>query len=149
MLLQTCAFPEIATEKNRIAIDGEVDMSAVGGQKTPAEELRAYNERNAANPRLVYKGERCPDAQFCRLSRVIWTRGDDDNIDAVVIAGPDLVPEDKREQITVTERLAGEYTWHAYFVRYVNRKETQSHVYEHHVAEVDLIARDYRNRHLD
>ncbi|KAJ8068030.1 hypothetical protein OCU04_003607 [Sclerotinia nivalis] len=124
-------------------------MSAAEGTKTPAEELRAYNERNAENPRLVYKGERCPDAHLCCLSRVIWTRGDDDNIDALVIAGPDLVPEDEREQITVTERLAGQYTWHAYFVRYVNSGETQSRVCEHYVAEVDLIARDYRNRYVD
>ncbi|KAF7857228.1 hypothetical protein EAF04_009469 [Stromatinia cepivora] len=124
-------------------------MSVMERTKTPAEELRAYNERNAANPRLIYKGERCPDAQLCRLSRVIWTRKDDDNIDALVIAGPDLVPEDKREQITVTERLAGQYTWHAYFVRYVNSRETQCRVYEHHVAEVDLIERGYPNKHVD
>ncbi|APA15044.1 predicted protein [Sclerotinia sclerotiorum 1980 UF-70] len=142
-----------ATEKNRI-IDEKVEMSAVGRQTTPpAEELRAYNKRNAANPYLIYKRERCPDAKFCRSSHVIWNRGKDDDVDdkldAIVIAGPDLVPHDGREQKTTTKRRPGKYTWHTYFVRYQEYGKNKTEIHELHVAEVDLIARKHRNRRLD
>ncbi|TGO50281.1 hypothetical protein BCON_0187g00160 [Botryotinia convoluta] len=118
-------------------------------RRLPQDKLRAYNKKNAEDPSLIYKEERCPDAQICVLSRVMWIRGENDFADAVVISGPILAGEDQRERIVVTENSTSRYNWHTYFVRYVNYGETRSRVFERPVAEADLVERGYPNRIVD
>ncbi|TGO25001.1 hypothetical protein BPAE_0089g00050 [Botrytis paeoniae] len=118
-------------------------------RRTPHEKLRAYNEKNAEDPTLIYKGERCPDAKICVLSRVIWIRGENNFADAVVISGPILAGEYQRESILVAENSISRYNWHTYFVRYVNYGETQSRVSDRPVAEADLVERAYPNQIVD
>ncbi|KAF7944034.1 hypothetical protein EAE96_010444 [Botrytis aclada] len=118
-------------------------------RRTPENRLRAYNKRNAENPNLIYKGERCPDAQFCILTRVLWLRGENDFADAVITSGPILTREDQRERMVVPENSNSRYNWHMYNVRYVNDKETRSRVSERPVPEADLVERAYPNRNVD
>ncbi|KAM3151131.1 hypothetical protein ABEW05_008507 [Botrytis cinerea] len=118
-------------------------------RRTPQDKLRDYNQKNAANSSLIYKGERCPEAQICVLSRVIWIRGEGDFADAVVVSGPILAPESQREKLVVTENSTSRYNWHTYFLRYVNYKETRSHVTVRPVAEADLVERAYPNSNVD
>ncbi|KAF7893689.1 uncharacterized protein EAF02_001227 [Botrytis sinoallii] len=101
------------------------------------------------DPTLIYKGERCPDAKICVLSRVMWIRGENNFADAVIISGPTLAGEDPRERIVVAENATSRYHWHTYFVRYLNNGETQSRVSDRPVAEADLVERAYPNPRVD
>ncbi|KAF5871508.1 uncharacterized protein Bfra_008027 [Botrytis fragariae] len=124
-------------------------MPPVRRRKTPHEKLRDYNKKNAEDPTLIYKGERCPDAKICVLSRVMWIRGENNFADAVVVSGPILASEGQRERIVVAENATSRYNWHMYFVRYLNYGETQFSLSDRPVAEADLVERAYPNPIVD
>ncbi|TGO35843.1 hypothetical protein BHYA_0144g00120 [Botrytis hyacinthi] len=124
-------------------------MPPVRRRRTPQEKLRAYNDKNAEDPTLIYKGERCPEAKICVLSRVIWIRGENNFADAVVVSGPTLAGEGQRERIVVAENATSRYHWHTYYVRYLNEGETRSRVSDRPVAEADLVERAYPNPNVD
>ncbi|KAF7883104.1 uncharacterized protein EAF01_011613 [Botrytis porri] len=124
-------------------------MPPVRRRRTPREKLLAYNQKNAENPTLIYKGERCPDAKICVSSHVMWIRGENNFADAVVVSGPNLAGESQRERIVVAENATSRYHWHTYFVRYMHYGETQSRVSDRPVAEADLVERAYPNPIVD